>query len=50
MLEFKKKSFLNEGTKHQINYIEGLNTKNKNIKGVESPQIDLLKELNDSKK
>ena len=28
-----RKTFLNKGTKHTKNYIEGLNSKNKNIKG-----------------
>ena len=38
MLEFKKnpKTFLNKGTKH-TNYMKGLNSKNKNIKGGGSP-------------
>ena len=27
------KTFLNKGTKHNKNYMEGLNSKNKNIKG-----------------
>ena len=31
------KTFLNEGTKHLKNYIEDLNSKNKNIKGGRSP-------------
>ena len=30
-------TFLNKGTKHKKNYMEGLNSKNKNIKGVGSP-------------
>ena len=29
--------FVNKGTKHKKNYIEGLNSKNKNIKGSGSP-------------
>ena len=29
----KTKIFLNKGTKHKKNYEEGLNSKNKNIKG-----------------
>ena len=35
VLEFLKnaKTFLNKGTKHKKNYIEGPNSKNKNIKG-----------------
>ena len=39
MLEFKKKtkSFLNKGTKNKKNYMEVLNSKNKNIKGGGSP-------------
>ena len=39
VLEFLKspKTFLNKITKHIKNYIEGLNSKNKNIKGVGSP-------------
>ena len=39
MLEFKKKTktFLNKGTKHKKNYMEGSNSKNKNIKGSSSP-------------
>ena len=28
------KTFLNKGTKHEKNYIEDLNSKNKNIKGM----------------
>ena len=28
----KPKTFLNKGTKHKKNYMEGLNSKNKNIK------------------
>ena len=32
-----KKTFLNKGTKHKKNYMEGLNSKNKNIKGGGSP-------------
>ena len=35
---FKKtKIFLNKGTKHKKNYMEGLNSENKNIKGGGSP-------------
>ena len=35
---FKKpKTFLNKGTKHTKNDMEGLNSKNKNIKGGGSP-------------
>ena len=34
----KPKTFLNEGTKHKKNYMEGLNSKNKNIKGGGSPE------------
>ena len=35
---FKKpKKFLNKGTKHKKNYMEGLNSKNKNIKDGGSP-------------
>ena len=39
MLEFLKPpiKFLNKGSKHQKNYMEGPNSKNKNIKGVGSP-------------
>ena len=38
MLEFKKtETFLNKGTKHKKNNMEGLNSKNKNIKGGGSP-------------
>ena len=39
MLELlnKHKTFLGKGTKHKKNYIEGLNSKNKNIKGGKSP-------------
>ena len=39
MIQFLKtpKNFLNKGTKHKLNYIEDLNSKNKNIKGGESP-------------
>ena len=39
MLEFKKKAknFLNKGTEHKTNYMEGINSKNKNIKGGRSP-------------
>ena len=39
VLEFLKnlKTFLNKGTKHKKNYMEGLNSKNKNIKGGGSP-------------
>ena len=39
VLEFLKtlKSFLNKSTKHNKNYIEGLNSRNKNIKGGGSP-------------
>ena len=39
VLEFLKKSktFINKGTKHKKNYMEGLNSKNKNIKGGGSP-------------
>ena len=35
VLEFLKipKTFLNKGTKYKINYMKGLNSKNKNIKG-----------------
>ena len=33
----KKKTSLNKDTKHNKNYIEGLNSKNKNIKGGGSP-------------
>ena len=29
--------FLNKNTKHKKNYMEGLNSKNKNIKGAGSP-------------
>ena len=37
---FKKpKTFLNKGTKHLKNYMEGLNSKNKNIKGDGSPYV-----------
>ena len=32
------KTFLNKATKHKKNYIEGLNSKNKNIKGSGSPE------------
>ena len=32
----KTKTFLNKGTKHKNNYMEGLNSKNTNIKGVGS--------------
>ena len=40
MLELKKtKTFLNKGTKHKKHYMEGLNSKNKNIKCVGSPLI-----------
>ena len=40
VLEFKKKTknFLNKGTKQKKNYMEGLNSKNKNIEGGRSPQ------------
>ena len=31
------KTFLNKGTKHKKNDMEDLNSKNKNIKGSESP-------------
>ena len=31
------KTFLNKGTKHKKNYMKGLNSKNKNIKGGGSP-------------
>ena len=31
------KTFLNKGTKHKKSYMEGLNSKNKNIKGGGSP-------------
>ena len=34
----KSESFLNKGTKHKENYMEGLNSKNKNVKGSGSPQ------------
>ena len=33
----KTKTFLNKGIKYQKNYMEGLNSKNKNIKGGGSP-------------
>ena len=33
----KTKTFLNKGTKHKKNYMEGLNSKNKYIKGGGSP-------------
>ena len=33
----KTKTFLNKGTKHNKNYMEGLNSKNKYIKGGGSP-------------
>ena len=33
----KLKTFLNKGIKHKKNYMEGLNSKNKNIKGGGSP-------------
>ena len=35
VLKFSKKfkTFINKGTKHEKNYIESLNPKNKNIKG-----------------
>ena len=38
-LEFKKisKTFRNKGTKNKKNYMEGLNSKNKNIEGGGSP-------------
>ena len=43
VLEFKKiKTFLNKGTKNKINYMEGLNSKKKNIKGVGSPQGNFI--------
>ena len=34
-MEFSKapKNFLNKGTKHKRNYMEGINSKNKNITG-----------------
>ena len=37
--EFLKppKTFLNKGTKHEKNYMEGINSQNINIKGGESP-------------
>ena len=31
------KTFINKGTKHKKNYMERLNSKNKNIKGGGSP-------------
>ena len=31
------KTFLNKGTQHKKNYMEGLNSENKNIKGGGSP-------------
>ena len=31
-------NFLNKGTKHKKNYVEALNSKNKNIKGGGSPK------------
>ena len=39
MLEFSKKPkiFLNKGTKHTKNYMEGLNSKNQNNEGGGSP-------------
>ena len=39
VLEFLKtpKNFLNKGTKHKKNYMEVLNSKNKNIKADRSP-------------
>ena len=39
VLEFltTSKIFLNKGTKHKKNYMEGLNSKNINIKGGGSP-------------
>ena len=38
---FKKPgSFLNKCTKHKKSYMEGLNSKNKNIKGGESSQVE----------
>ena len=33
----KPKNFLNKGTIHKKNYMEGLNSKNKNIQGGGSP-------------
>ena len=40
---FKKtKIFLNKGIKHLKNYLEGLNLKNKNIKGGRFPQVDYI--------
>ena len=33
----RPKTFLNKGTKHLKNYMEGLNSKNKNMKGGGSP-------------
>ena len=41
MLEFLKnsKTFLYKGTKHKRNYMEGLNSKNKNIKGSVPPYL-----------
>ena len=36
-LKKKHKIFLNKGTKHKKNYIEGIISKNKNIKGGGSP-------------
>ena len=43
MLEFKNKNkiFLYKVTKHKKNYMEGLNSKNKNIKDGGSPEEQL---------
>ena len=40
----KTKTFLNKGTKHKKNYIEGLNSKNKNI-NVADPFNFVLKKI-----
>ena len=44
MLEFLKnlKTFLNEGTQHEKNYMKGLNSKNENIKGGGFPENNVF--------
>ena len=41
-LKKKPKTFLSKGTTHEKNYMEGLNTKNKNIQGGGSSQTIIL--------